>query len=68
MNLIDLLRRSSKINISAAGDKPKKMLVMKLIDGPIKKEIILHPEQMPITFGRSSANSHNNRSDQINNN
>jgi len=44
MNLMDLLRRSSKINISATGDQAKKLLVMKLIDGPIKKEIILHPE------------------------
>jgi len=53
MNLVDLFRRSSKINISANGEQPRKLLIMKLIDGPIKREITLHPEQLPIIFGRT---------------
>ena len=53
-NLVDLLKRSSKLNISANKDQPKKLLILKLIDGPIKKNIVLHPEQMPITFGRQA--------------
>lgn len=53
-NCIQLLKRSSKLNIQTNGDQPKKLLVMKLTDGPIQKEILLHPEQLPIVFGRNA--------------
>ena len=42
MNCIRLFNKH-KI-ISAHGDQPRKLLVMKLIDGPTKKDIILYPE------------------------
>lgn len=52
-NQIDLLRRSSNMNISQNGNQARKLLVMKLIDGPIKRDITLDPEQLPIIFGRT---------------
>lgn len=55
MNLIDLMKRTSKINISQNGGQPKKLLVMKFLSG-LKKEILLDPDQMPIVFGRPDYN------------
>ena len=45
------------MNISMQDDKPKKLLVMRLIEGPIKKDIILYPEQMPMKFGRTNGSN-----------
>lgn len=53
MNLIDLMRRNTKISLQQ-NHGPKKMLVMKFIQGPLAgKEIPLDPEEMPIVFGKA---------------
>ena len=50
MNLIELMKRSTHINLNMDGTA-KKMLVMKFVEGPLNKQILLDPDQMPIVFG-----------------
>ena len=50
MNLIELMKRSTHINLNMDGTA-KKMLVMKFVQGPINRQIVLDPDQMPIVFG-----------------
>lgn len=50
MNLIELMKRSTHINLQS-NSPPKKMLVMRFVHGPINREILLDPDQMPIVFG-----------------
>ena len=43
----------SNQNIDILTNKgPKKMLVLKFVSGPLKKSIVLDPEEMPIIFGK----------------
>ena len=52
MNLIDLMKRISKINLQE-NKGPKKKLVMRFIEGSLKgQKVILDTEEMPIIFGK----------------
>lgn len=56
MNLMDLMKRISKINLQQ-NVGPKKKLVMRFIEGGLKgQQIILEPEEMPIIFGKTDPN------------
>jgi hypothetical protein len=56
MNLLDLMKRVSKINLRE-NTGPKKKLVMRFIEGNLKgKQIQLDPEEMPIIFGKCDPN------------
>ena len=49
MNLIDLMKRNTKINIQMnTNQNAKKMLMLKFIAGPLQQEILLDPDNMPI--------------------
>lgn len=57
MNLIDLMKRNTRINIQMSTNaNTKKMLVVKFIAGSIKQEILLDPDNMPIQFGKLAMN------------
>ena len=56
MNLIELMKRTAKINLSSSAGQAKKLLVMKMVNGPMKREILLDPDHMPIVFGRADIN------------
>ena len=56
MNIIDLMKRCSKINLQSKTG-PKKKLKMRFIEGELKgQEIKLDTEEMPIIFGKSDPN------------
>jgi hypothetical protein len=55
MNLVELMKRSTHINLNMDGTA-KKMLVMRFIEGPINRQIVLDPDQMPIVFGQKDPN------------
>lgn len=56
MNLIDLMKRISKINLQQTTG-PKKKLVMRFVEGSLKgQQIQLDTEEMPIVFGKSDPN------------
>lgn len=57
MNLIDLMKRNTKINIQINHASNKKMLILKFIAGPLKSEILLDPDNMPIQFGKAAMNA-----------
>ena len=48
MNLLDLMKRNTKINIQNNNTNGKKMLMLKFIAGGLNKEILLDPDHMPI--------------------
>jgi hypothetical protein len=50
LNLIDLMKRSTKISFQQ-NQGPKKKLIMRFIKG-LDKTIILDPENMPLVFGK----------------
>lgn len=49
------MKRSTHINLNMDGTA-KKMLVMRFIEGPINRQIVLDPDQMPIVFGQKDPN------------
>ena len=55
MNLIDLMRsqRSRSSSLLESNKGQKKELVLRFIQGPLKKEIQLNPDDMPIVFGKT---------------
>ncbi len=54
MNLIDLMKR--KMLQNTYKQQAKKMLILKFTNGSLKKDVILHPEDMPIVFGCKDPN------------
>mmetsp|Transcript_29349 Transcript_29349/g.44235 ORF Transcript_29349/g.44235 Transcript_29349/m.44235 type:complete len:238 (+) Transcript_29349:671-1384(+) len=54
MNLIDLMKRSTKISFQQ-NSGPKKQLVMRFVSG-MDKQIVLDPEEMPLVFGKADKN------------
>ena len=53
VNLIDLMKRSSKINLQSV-QGPKKKLTLRFIDGSLKgKTVDLDTARMPFIFGKS---------------
>jgi len=51
LQLFEVMKSSQNLNLLSS-NKMRKMLVLKFVSGPLDKEIILDPEEMPIIFGK----------------
>jgi hypothetical protein len=55
MNLMDLMKRNM-LQSQYQQSSPKKQLILTFTSGPLKQEVKLNPEDMPIVFGCSDPN------------